>query len=545
MPPSQAPLALVVFAAGISTMAVEMLAARLIAPFYGTSLLIWALLLFSILCALTVGYFWGGKRADADPRVEPLARTLTIASVLLCLGPYVGLWWLQNCPRADFVVVSMVGAIGGHAVGLVGAVILLCTPVALLGSVGPYVIRLRAKDPLMMGTGAGSILGLSTVGSILGTYLPALVGIPKLGTLWSFLALAALVGVAAVLITPPGNQRMVALGLGLLLPFMMTLYHPGLLRPGSGIIYEGESVYNTVQIKEHHVPDNRHKPYSRVMLILNEGYAVHSITTDDDSWCYPLVGSVWDYMGLLPCLSQPQGKQLDVGIVGLAGGTVAREILAFYKGIYDVKIDGAEIDPLIIELARRYFRLPAEVQAHAQDGRAFLSRTEKRFDLIVTDAYRQPYIPFHLTTQEYFTIVKSRLKPGGICSINVGSTNPKEALLSKILATMRSVFAEVFIFEVPRVTPLFANYLVLASAEKGVIKSPNDPSRTLGARVAARFPGAPVSEVLAVWAANLRPADVSDATVLTDDRADVENLVHSMIIRAITDPGLNISELDH
>lgn len=545
MTPSQAPLGLVVFLAGICTMAVEMLASRLIAPFYGTSLLIWALLLFSILLALTLGYWWGGKRADADPSVEPLATTLLIASVLLSIGPLAGLRWLQYAPHPESFVVKLGGIMLGHAAGLLGAVTIVCVPVALLGSVGPYVIRLRAKDPLLMGSGAGTILGLSTVGSILGTYLPALVGIPKLGTLWSFLALSGLVGLASVLISPPGGRRLAAIGLGLLLPVLATQYRYGLLRPGSNIVYEGESVYNTVQIKEHTVPEGGHKPYKRVMLILNEGYAVHSITTDDDAWCYPLVGSVWDYMGLLPTLSQPEGKTLDVGIVGLAGGTVARELLAFFKGIYDVQIEGAEIDPLIIRLAKDYFRLPPEVNAHAQDGRAFLARSAKKFDIIVTDAYRQPYIPFHLTTQEYFSVVKSRLKPRGICSINVGSTSPKEALLAKILATMSSVFAEVYIFEVPRVTPLFANYLVLASAEKGVIKAPNDPSRTLGARVAARFPSAPVSEVLAVWAANLKLAPASDAPVLTDDRADVEQLVHSMIFHAITDPGLNISELDH
>lgn len=545
MTPSQAPLGIVVFAAGISTMAVEMLAARLIAPFYGTSLLIWALLLFSILLALTAGYFWGGKRADADPRVEPLAQTLLVASGLLTAGPILALKWLQTSPQNDFFVVKIGGPLLGHGAALIGAVLLLCIPVALLGSVGPYVIRLRAKDPTLMGTSAGSILGLSTIGSILGTYLPALVGIPVLGTLKSFLALAALIGFASVLIQPAGHKRLAAIAIGLLVPAAASLYKPGLMRPGPGIILETESVYNTVQIKKHMVPDHQRKPYSRVMLILNEGYAVHSITTDDDAWCYPLVGSVWDYMGLLPTLSQPEGKALDVAIVGLAGGTVARELLAFFKGLYDVKIEGAEIDPLIIKLAREYFRLPQEVDAHAQDGRAFLTRTPKKYDLIVTDAYRQPYIPFHLTTQEYFTIVKSRLKPRGICSINVGSTGPKEALLAKILVTMKSVFAEVFIFEVPRVTPLFANFLVLASPEKGVIKSPNDPSRTLGARVAGRFPAAPVGEILKIWEQNLKPAPDSDAPVLTDDRADVENLVHSMIFHAITDPGMNIGELDH
>ena len=227
-------------------MAVEMLAARVIAPFYGTSLLIWTLLLFSILVALTAGYYWGGKRADANPRVEPLAKTLLAASVLLTGGPYAALWWLQNCGKSEFFVAHLFGAIGGHVCGLLGAVALMCLPVALLGSVGPYVIRLCAKDPMRMGTGAGSILGLSTIGSIFGTYLPALVGIPYLGTLKSFLVLAGMVGFAALVIAGQGNLRIAIFVLGILGPAVMTEYRPGLLRPGSDVIYENESVYNTV-----------------------------------------------------------------------------------------------------------------------------------------------------------------------------------------------------------------------------------------------------------------------------------------------------------
>jgi spermidine synthase len=547
MTPAQAPLAFIVFVAGISTMAVEMLAARLIAPFYGTSLLVWTVLLFSILVALTVGYFRGGRKADRDPRVDPLARTLLIASGLLALVPLLGLKWLQICGSPEAFMWKTVGPIASHVMGLIGTVIFLCVPVSLLGSVGPYVIRLRAKDPLLMGRDTGTILGLSTLGSIIGTYLPALFGIPVLGTYYSFLALSLMIGFASVLIADR-SWRPVAVGVGLVVPLVFIPLKPQFLRPGESIDGEWESVYNTIQIKRQKVNDGRHAAYERVMLILNEGYAVHSITMDDTAWCHPLVGSVWDYMGLLPTLSQPEGNALDVAIVGLAGGTVARQLLAFYKGIYETRVEGAEIDPLIIKLAQdpKYFRLPPEVSAHAQDGRAFLARSKKSYDLIVTDAYRQPYIPFHLTTVEYFTIVRDHLKPRGICSINVGSTSPEEPILAKILATMSTVFEEVFIFEVPRVTPLFANYLVVASRQKGVIKSPLAGDRALGGRLVAKFPGVPIHGVLQSWSDGLKPPPKPDLSqVLTDDRAPVEFLTDTMILRAITNPGLDISVLDH
>jgi spermidine synthase len=542
MPPSQAPLRLVVFIAGLSTMATEMLTARLLAPFYGTSLLIWSFLLFSILLALTIGYVWGGRSADRDPRTVPLARRLLAASSLLALGPLLCRGLLNACQAPPPSLANLV-------LGLVGTVAFLCVPVTLLATTGPFVIRLRAKDPALMGQGAGAILGLSTLGSIAGTYLPALAGIPWLGTIRSFEALAALAGAAAWSIWERRRAaRLAVFAAGVALPLALMAPNPGLLRPNDRVevVFEGETVYNTVQVWRHEVADAGKAPYKRNMLVLNEGYAVHSITIDDGAWCFPLVGSVWDYMGLLPALCQPEGSRLDVAIVGLAGGTVARQILALFKGAYSIAISGAELDPLILKVARVYFALPGEVEGHAMDGRTFLARSRQAYDIVVTDAYRQPYIPFHLTTVEYFTLVRDHLKPRGMCSINVGATGPHEPILAKILSTMRTVFAEVFIFEVPRTTPLFANFLVLASKEAGVIRSPLAPGRTLGARVQAAFPQVPIRDLMAVWDRGLKPAGPADpSAVLTDDRAPVEFLTDAMILRALANPGLKIEEISH
>ncbi|MBI4861874.1 MAG: fused MFS/spermidine synthase [Candidatus Riflebacteria bacterium] len=558
-PPSQASLLLVVFLGGVSTMSVEMLASRLIAPFFGTSLLVWSLLLFSILAALSVGYLRGGRRADRDPRPQPLARSLLIASVLLSIGPFLCRDWM--------LVSGSAGSIPLQGTGLFLTVLFICFPVALLGGIGPFVIRLMAQDPLHLGQGSGKILGLSTMGSILGTYLPALVGIPFLGTLRSFLALAFLVGLASAIATPPGGRRP-ALFLGMALPLVLFLVlKPGLfhltpittaseplLQSTLGVdlaflkrtqqnVFEGESVYNTIQVRRVPTQDSNHPLYYRNMLVLNEGYAVHSIQVPKEAWCFPLVGSVWDYMGVLPALSAPPGQELDVAIVGLAGGTVAREILELFRGIYPkINVSGAEIDPVIVDVARKYFDLPPEVKAFAEDGRTFLRKAKGQYDLIVTDAYRQPYIPFHLTTLEYFTLVRSRLKPHGMCSINVGATSPEADIVAKIRSTMQSVFDEVKILEVPRATPLFTNFLILGGCAPGVIKSPLDPRNAVAKKLRESFPRLPINDVFTVWHRGLTAAPKLDRSlVLTDDRAPVEFITDAMILRTI--PKLNISEI--
>jgi len=562
MPITEAPLRWIVFLAGVSTMAVEMLAARLIAPFFGTSLLIWSLLLFSILAALSIGYLYGGRRADREPRVEPLGKTLLLASGLLALVP---------CVCRDFLHLCVVtGSLGLQIAGLIGTIVLLCVPVTLLGSVGPTVIRLRAQDPTLMGKGAGSVLGISTIGSIIGTYFPALVGIPLLGTLRSFFVLSLLVGFSGVLLTVR-QQRWKAGILGLALPALLlvrvnpgllhfallgkgalgmistlTGYPPHLLDRSRGVVFEGETVYNCIQVRRQTIEDGSRGRYFRNLLILNEGYAVHSVATSSNAWCFPFVGSVWDYMGLLPTLSEPSGPSLDAALVGLAGGTVARQMVELYRGQYKVNVCGAEIDPLILQVARDYFFLPPEVQAFAQDGRTFLTRKTGPFDIIVTDAYRQPYIPFHLTTQEYFRLVRSRLKPKGICSINVGATSAGESILAKIRSTMSSVFEEVYVFEVPRASPLFTNFLIVAARSKGVIHSPTAPSNRVAQKLKETYPklNAEITRLLAIWGSRLVPAPpATPSLILTDDCAPVEFLTDAMILRTLADPRLKIDEI--
>lgn len=534
--PSGVILGFVVLVGGISTMATEMLASRLIAPFYGTSLLVWTVLLSAILIALTLGYRRGGRLADADPRSEPLAQRLLIASVLLSLAPFV-------C-RTALLSFSDISIIPLRILGPVLPILYVCLPVTLLAEVSPSIIRIQARSTETMGAGSGLILALSTLGSIAGTYLPALVGIPYLGTFGSFLALGMLVGLgAAVLIR---TRRVVAIGV--VLPALLFVVRPITMRPGAAYIYEGETVYNTIRVAAQDAKNPDGKTYTRNLLILNEGFAVHSVSAERHAYHFPLVGSVWDYMGQLPVMCQPPGPTLDVAIVGLAGGTVATELVELYgkTRLFDkVRIKGAEIDPLILKVAKDYFRLnyPEEVEAKAEDGRTFLRRNKGPFDIIVTDAYRQPYIPFHLTTQEYFSLVRDRLKPRGICSINVGSTGKDELIIQQILATMGSVFPEVFILEIPRVSPLFANYLVLASREKGVIHRPSDPSNTLGPRLLAAWPsiGWHLRNIMTVWEAGLSPAVSLDSNlVLTDDKAPVEHLVHKMIVKAIFDPQLTL-----
>lgn len=526
-------LAVLVFVAGITTMAGEILLSRFIGPFFGSSLLIWTFIIFSVLFALTLGYVAGGNLADKHRSSEPLCAILQFAALLLGAGPFVMRLVLLETLDAKNVVEP--------ALGVIFTMIVLILPMTLAGMAGPFIIRVLTTRVEQVGEHAGRVLALSTVGSILGTFLPTYFLIPLLGTLRSYLFLATMLCAVAVWVHRQHRDRKhrvwyPILGL-LLLLWLVPATH---MRPLESSILNVESIYNNIQVKEQHYK-SASGPTWRRLLVLNEGFAIHSITNDPQSPTRVLVGSVWDYMSVMPLISPPPGDTLDMAIVGLAGGTVAKGIVYFFRPLYkNISIEGAEIDPKILEIARDQFLMTEpEITGHALDGRAFLATRDKQYDLLLTDAYRQPYIPFHLVTQEYYQLVKSRLKPTGFAMVNCGSRNFEDELLQRVLTTMKTVFKYVYVMEIPRISPLFTNYLLIASEREILPKTLLDSALTR--RFVVEHAKIPTTHLLT----NIRQNTEAFVTPhpkgpMTDDQAPVEHLVDLLIIKTILTPGFEI-----
>ena len=528
-------LLLVVFLAGIGTLGIEMAASRLLAPYFGTSQPIWAVVIGLTLIYLTIGYHLGGRLADRRPDEKVLYQVIAWAGLLTGCIPVLAhpILLFSQGTIARLAVGSFLGA-------LFGVLILFAVPVILMAMVSPFAVRLQlrrvAAGVAAAGTTAGSISALSTLGSILGTFLTALWLIPAIGTAQTIYAVALfLIAVGLIGLRDWRYLLMLLVVLGLA---FYTLTTRSVIKSadcsGCELIHERESAYNYIQVATRPTPRGE-----QVNLILNEGQAIHSIynrrfATTGDPLDLLTGGGPWDYFAVAPYFypDRDPSSVKSMAMLGSATGTVPKQFLAIYGP--ETRIDAVEIDPDIIAVGRIYFDMddaqvsPAHPNYHvyAQDARYWLATTDQTYDVIGMDAYHQPYIPFHLTTVEFFQLVKAHLTPDGVAVVNAGKApNGDDRLGQAMASTMIAVFPQVFIID----SAGFGNQILVG------VNRPVGDGVAHFERNFARMPD-PTLKTVMNWALNYGPAPVrefrpQDARYapFTDDRAPVEQLIDSLI----------------
>jgi predicted membrane-bound spermidine synthase len=424
-----------VFISGMTTLVIELTASRLLGSVFGTSNLVWASIIGLILIYLTAGYFLGGWWADRSPHYKTMYTILVWGAFTAGLVPLFSRPVLRLA--ADAFDQLQVAILFGS---FTAVLILLFVPVTLLGMISPFAIRMAIDDPMRAGRVSGQIYAVSTLGSFLGTFLPVLVLVPLIGTNLTFICSSILLMLVALAglwkscgwkcVLPWIWMPMVIIVLGVILS-------RGTIKKTSGQIYETESAYNYIQVLE----SDGYR-----MLRLNEGQGIHSM------W-HPTVidfQGPWEQFLAAPFFNKPDYSPDNVksmAIIGLAAGTIARQASAVYGPI---EIDGFEIDPEIIRVGQEYFDMnEPNLNAIAQDGRWGLEHSNKRYDIIGVDAYRPPYIPWHLTTQEFFIVVRDHLTEDGTLVINVGRSPTDRRLIDGLVSTISSVFPSVYVMDVP------------------------------------------------------------------------------------------------
>jgi spermidine synthase len=495
-----------VFVSGMASLGVEFGASRLLAPYFGTSLYVWGVLIGLILIYLSAGYVIGGRLADRYPSDEVLYQLTAWAGLWIGLIPLVS-YPILLASQQGFKDLS-VGLVAGT---LLAVVLLFAAPVVLLGCVSPFAIRLLLTDVATGGNTAGRVYALSTAGSILGTFLPVFWFIPTYGTRPTLEAFGLALVVMSVLALWPRRRLYALFGVAVILAWV--LLPAGIKPPQVGkLVYEKESAYNYIQV----VQDG-----TKTELILNEGEAIHSIYDSQTL----ITRGPWDYMLLADCFRPAQATEPEpksVAILGLAGGTAARQYTAAFGR--QVQITGVEIDPVLLDVGRRYFHLDdANVKTVVSDARYWLDTHPGKYDVVVLDAYQQPYIPFHLTTREFFSGVRQHLNAGGVTVVNVGRTPTDFRLVDAVASTMAAVYPSVFLVDVPG----FSNTMVYGSTQPTSIV---DVMHNLG------LIGEPLAATIAASAMNeggLRVSPYRDQ-VFTDDLAPVERLIDEIIFSYAT-----------
>jgi spermidine synthase len=435
----------VAFFSGMAVMGVEISASRLMAPFFGTSLSIWSAIIGSVMIALTLGYYLGGILADKHPRMSFLATWLFFASLFMIFLPYLAQPVMETTlGRFTAAHSSYGGGQGSYAIvtALVVCALMISAPVVVLGMTSPFIIRLDSLRSTEVGRISGKVFAFSTLGSILGTFLPALFLIPVIGTRFSFL----LFGGMLLCITLPSIERgksfLYALAvLGLVVALLLGIQGWG-TSLGKYLVKEKETNYQYVRIYRLPVPSKTsEEPKMATVLLTDAGLGLQSMWVEGQ----PYTDSWQDFFAIVPRIydvcnhGSPPNRLL---LLGLGGACAPYLISQFYP---DITIDGVEIDPLLIDAAKPYFPFSAvkNLNVHIGDGRFFLKSARMKYDAIVVDAFRPPFIPFHLATTEFFDQVKEHLAEDGIMVMNVGSSG-KMLVFKGIANTVASVFPHVY-----------------------------------------------------------------------------------------------------
>ena len=494
-------LLLFVFLAGSGSMATEICASRLLAPYFGDSTMVWANIIGLILASLSLGYWLGGRLADRRPSPSLLGAIVLAAALFVAVVPFVAHPLLER--GASGIGQLAIGTVAGS---FVAALVLFAPPVVALGMVAPFAIKLsleRASTGTAGGT-AGTVFALSTAGSLLGTFVPALLSIPLVGTQRTILGTSALLAATSAL----------ALGRRGLVPVAcivaLVALPPGAIRPAADVLYEGESAYQFIRVVQNG---------NERVLELNEGVVAHSVYDPASV----LTGGYWDLFLAPPSLLDHPVRR--VAILGNAGGTVARAYRRFYP---QARIDGIEIDAKVSAVGERFFGLKPGPLLHlySEDARPFLLGHRYRYDIICVDAYRQPYVPFYLATREFYELVRSRLRPGGIVALNIASLPRDHALVEQTAGTLATVFPRVYHWQALRF-----NALVIGLERPLASGSPARAHRSAPARLRSLVrlferQATPVAPARDPW---------------TDDRAPVEWVVDRMIVNAARE-GVSLDE---
>ena len=560
------------FFAGMSVMAVELGASRLLAPYFSSSQIVWTIIIGTIMIAMALGNIYGGRSADKNPDPGKLYTRILIAAVWIAAIPAVGKYIILGISAllifsvsSNFLIIAAFAA----------CMVIFVFPLFLLGTVTPSLAKYSVGNLEESGKVVGMLGAFNTIGSIIGTFVPTFVTIPSVGTSITFLIFAGILLVLAFAYfasaggqtsgkkgtaerngqeeqnrmknDDPGmqaeaenadgaempvrerqadadsidknekgrNNKRNASGRGKVVTALLCYivccalgYSDSFAFWETNLAYEGESVYNYLQVKE----SDR-----SVILSTNVLFGVQSIYMKDQG----LTGMYYDYAMAAPLMVEGKAPEdCSVLILGMGTGTYATQCRKYYG---DMDIEGVEIDEKITALSREYFHLPEDVPVVTYDGRAFLNAVDKKYDVIMVDAYQDITIPFQMSSVEFFMLVKAHLAENGVMVVNMNMRGSGEGNINQYLAdTISYVFGEVYTVEVSGSTnrELFAsdNKEMISSLEEGV----------------ARLEEGNLQAMMERTAGNLVRYEAGDY-ILTDDRAPVELLGMQVIDELIGD----------
>lgn len=500
------------FFSGMSLMAVELGASRLLAPYFSSSQIVWTIIIGTIMIAMALGNIYGGRSADKNPNPDRLYRRIIIAAIWIGLIPVLGKYIVIGISAVMIFSVNSNFLIWA---AFAACMIIFVFPLFLLGTVTPSLVKYTVDDLEDSGKTVGMLNASNTIGSIIGTFLPTFVTIPTVGTSITFLIFASILIILSIIYFVSGKTKSVTAIVGVVVMVIAWIFgrSDSFAFWEKSLTYEGESVYNYLQVKENE---------EEVLLSTNVLFGVQSVYEKSEQ----LTGMYYDYAMAAPLMAKVNEKdELDVLILGMGTGTFATQCERYFGSETKLNIEGVEIDEDITRLAREYFHLSEEIPVITYDGRAYLNAVDKDYDVIMVDAYQDITIPFQMSSIEFFTLVKNHLKDDGIMVVNMNMRGGEEGNINQYLAdTIASVFSEIYTIDVNYST----NRELFASANGGMLESLQKNNMLENDSDLRAFMNVKRSDLL--------PYE-SSGYVMTDDKAPVELLgmkvIDSMIAEEV------------
>ena len=479
------------FFSGMSIMAVELGAARLLAPYFSSSQIVWTIIIGTIMIALALGNVWGGRRADLDANPAKLYRRLIIAALWIGAIPVLGKYLILALAGVLIVAIDTNLLIWAAFLSCMAIFVL---PLFLLGTVTPSLVKYATDNLEHNGRIVGNLNAFNTIGSIIGTFLPTFVTIPAAGTAVTFFIFSSVLLLIGIIYFVSVGARKIFCAAAVMI-FILC----GVVGSSNSfafweknLLYEGESIYNYLQVKE--TPD-------KIIFSTNVLFGVQSLKVKGGG----LTGMYYDYALAAPLLTD--GKKIL--ILGMGTGTFAEQCRKYFP---DAQITGVEIDEKITALAKKYFALPEEVAVATYDGRAFLQADENFYDVILVDAFQDISPPFQMSSTEFFSLVKNHLAADGVMVVNMNMRASGAGNINEYLTdTIGKNFPAVRTVDARSVT----NRILFAAADEKILDSLRARAENLSDENLSRL----MIHIADTWTT----PDLGEK-ILTDDRAPVELL---------------------
>jgi len=417
-----------VFITGASVMVIELLGTRLIAPFYGASLYVWSSLISVTMIALAIGYFVGGRWADSAKRTG-LSLIIALSGLLTLVIPW-----------ANRPVLLLTDPLGLRAGAFVSALILFLPSLTLLGMASPFAIKLATSKLEGVGSSAGSIYAVSTVGSVVGTLVLGFFLFPLVGSREVLVGTGLVLIMLAVSVAFYEQKQkavqhavwpclLLAVAAMALLPRIIGSVQDDREVNGYQVVSEQESLYGWVRVIDKKAEDLR--------LLISDASVIGAASLSDGQNRL----TYQDIVGLIPAIQPGIKKAL---IVGLGAGHMAGVL----HGRYGITTDTLEIDPAVADAARRYFGYKPSGEAIVGDGRYEIRRLKGPYDLIIHDCFTGGSEPAHLLTVETLQQLKGLLSGQGILAVNfvAFAEGEQSEALASVAKTLASVFPERRVF---------------------------------------------------------------------------------------------------